>query len=142
MTDQAIRVLLADDHEMVLDIFAMFLNHRAEMEIETAKTLDEAMEVLIEKGPFDAVLLDLNMPGMNGIEVLKRLREWSDAPVLILSVRDQETVKVEALENGADDYVTKPFSLRELLARVQKGDALRSEHDGVGEFLEADSFGQ
>lgn len=66
----------------------------------------------------DVVLLDLGLPGLGGIEVLKRLREWSDVPVLILSVRDQEAVKVEALELGADDYVTKPFGSAELLARM------------------------
>lgn len=66
----------------------------------------------------DVVLLDLGLPDMDGIDVLKRLREWSDVPVLILSVRDQEKVKVEALEAGADDYVTKPFSTAELIARL------------------------
>jgi two-component system KDP operon response regulator KdpE len=66
----------------------------------------------------DVVLLDLGLPGLGGIEVLKRLREWSEVPVLILSVRDQEAVKVEALEHGADDYVTKPFGTAELLARL------------------------
>jgi two-component system KDP operon response regulator KdpE len=66
----------------------------------------------------DVVLLDLGLPGMSGIDVLKRLREWTDVPVLILSVRDQEAVKVEALESGADDYVTKPFGTAELLARL------------------------
>jgi two-component system KDP operon response regulator KdpE len=66
----------------------------------------------------DVVLLDLGLPGLGGIDVLKRLREWTDVPVLILSVRDQETVKVEALELGADDYVPKPFGTAELLARL------------------------
>ncbi len=66
----------------------------------------------------DVILLDLGLPDLDGLEVLKRLREWSDAPVLILSVRDQETVKVAALESGADDYVTKPFGTAELLARL------------------------
>lgn len=66
----------------------------------------------------DVVLLDLGLPDMDGLEVLKNLREWSDVPVLILSVRDQEDVKVAALENGADDYVTKPFSTAELVARL------------------------
>ena len=64
-------------------------------------------------------LLDLGLPVLGGIEVLKRLREWSDVPVLVLSVREQEKVKVEALESGADDYVTKPFGLRELIARIR-----------------------
>ncbi len=66
----------------------------------------------------DVVLLDLGLPDMDGLEVLRNLREWSEVPVLILSVRDQEDVKVAALENGADDYVTKPFSTAELVARL------------------------
>jgi len=66
----------------------------------------------------DVVLLDLGLPDMDGLAVLQNLREWSTVPVLILSVRDQEDVKVSALENGADDYVTKPFSTAELLARL------------------------
>lgn len=66
----------------------------------------------------DVVLLDLGLPDMDGLEVLKNLREWSAVPVLILSVRDQESIKVTALENGADDYVTKPFSSAELIARL------------------------
>ncbi len=66
----------------------------------------------------DVVLLDLGLPDMDGLDVLKSLREWSAVPVLILSVRDQEDVKVTALESGADDYVTKPFSTAELVARL------------------------
>ena len=66
----------------------------------------------------DVVLLDLGLPDMDGLAVLQSLREWSTVPVLILSVRDQEDVKVAALENGADDYVTKPFSTAELVARL------------------------
>jgi two-component system KDP operon response regulator KdpE len=67
----------------------------------------------------DVILLDLGLPDMDGLAVLKRLREWSEVPVLILSVRDQDAVKIAALEGGADDYVTKPFSTAELLARVR-----------------------
>src|SRR5664280_1819697 len=65
----------------------------------------------------DAVLLDLGLPDLEGMEVLKRLREWSRVPVIILSVRDREDDKVAALDAGADDYVTKPFNSAELLAR-------------------------
>ncbi len=67
----------------------------------------------------DAIVLDLGLPDMDGLDVLRRLREWSDAPVLVLSVRDRENIKVSALDDGADDYVTKPFSTAELLARLQ-----------------------
>ena len=66
----------------------------------------------------DVLLLDLGLPDMDGLQVLKNLREWSQVPVLVLSVRDQEDTKVSALENGADDYVTKPFSTAELVARL------------------------
>lgn len=67
----------------------------------------------------DVILLDLGLPDLDGVEILKRLREWSETPVLILSVRDREEQKVAALDAGADDYVTKPFSTVELLARLR-----------------------
>ena len=67
----------------------------------------------------DVILLDLGLPDFDGVEVLKRLREWSETPVLILSVRDAEDQKIAALDAGADDYVTKPFSTAELLARLR-----------------------
>jgi two-component system KDP operon response regulator KdpE len=73
----------------------------------------EALVLVLEQ-----VGLDLGLPAMDGLSVLKRLREWSEVPVLILSVRDEEALKVEALEAGADDYVTKPFGTAELLARL------------------------
>ncbi len=73
---------------------------------------------LVQKKP-DAVILDLGLPDLDGAEVLKRLREWSQVPVLVLSVRDAEKQKVAALDSGADDYVTKPFGQEELLARLR-----------------------
>lgn len=76
----------------------------------------------------DVVLLDLGLPDLDGAEVLRRLREWSRVPVVILSVRDQESDKVSALDAGADDYVTKPFNTAELLARLRA--ALRHSHAG------------
>jgi two-component system KDP operon response regulator KdpE len=67
----------------------------------------------------DVIILDLGLPDMDGVTVLKRLREWSQTPVLVLSVRDREGDKVAALDNGADDYLTKPFGMEELLARLR-----------------------
>lgn len=74
---------------------------------------------LAKQQPPDLVLLDLGLPDMDGQEVLRQLREWLTAPVVILSARDQEQEKVQALDNGADDYLTKPFSTGELLARIR-----------------------
>lgn len=75
----------------------------------------------------DVIILDLGLPDMDGVQVLKRLREWSSVPVLILSVRDQEATKLAAFDAGADDYVTKPFSTAELLARLA---AIQRRHGG------------
>ncbi len=73
----------------------------------------------LKQRPFDAVLLDLNLPGMDGVDVCRKIRSFSDVPVIMLTARDSEVDKVVGLEIGADDYVTKPFSPRELLARIK-----------------------
>ncbi|MCE9554344.1 MAG: response regulator [Planctomycetes bacterium] len=83
-----------------------------------AETGQQAIRVAKEQPP-DLVLLDLGLPDMDGHEVLRQLREWLTAPVVVLSARDQEQEKVQALDNGADDYLTKPFSTAELLARIR-----------------------
>jgi len=79
----------------------------------------------------DVILLDLGLPDMDGVEVLKRLREWSSVPVLILSVRDQEAVKLAAFDAGADDYVSKPFSTAELIARLTAIQRRQGAHDAA-----------
>jgi len=86
--------------------------------VEEADTAQQALRAAIQQPP-DLVVLDLGLPDGDGIEVLKQLREWLRAPVIILSARDQEGQKVAALDAGADDYLTKPFSTRELLARIR-----------------------
>jgi two-component system KDP operon response regulator KdpE len=83
-----------------------------------AETGEQALRLAAQQPP-DLVLLDLGLPDMDGQEVLQRLREWLHAPVIILSARDQEREKIAALDAGADDYVTKPFSTGELLARIR-----------------------
>jgi two-component system KDP operon response regulator KdpE len=83
-----------------------------------AKTGEEALEML-RHGPVDLILLDLNMPGIGGLETCRAIRENSETPIIVLSVRNTERDKVEALDAGADDYVTKPFGIQELLARIR-----------------------
>jgi two-component system KDP operon response regulator KdpE len=86
--------------------------------LQEAETGDQGLRLAAQQPP-DLVLLDLGLPDMDGQEVLRRLREWLEAPVIVLSVRDQEQQKIQALDNGADDYLTKPFNTGELLARIR-----------------------
>src|SRR5438445_6887403 len=86
--------------------------------LDEAETGQQGLRLAAQQPP-DLVILDLGLPDMDGQEVLRQLREWLHAPVIILSVRDQEQQKVTALDNGADDYLTKPFSTGELLARIR-----------------------
>jgi len=94
-------------------------------EVETAGNGEEALVVAADTAP-DLVFLDLGLPDLDGTEVIRRLRSFSDVPVIVLSVRDQQADKVAALDVGADDYVTKPFGMEELLARLRA--TLRRSH--------------
>jgi two-component system, OmpR family, KDP operon response regulator KdpE len=87
-------------------------------EVDDAKSGDEALEH-IRSGKYDLVLLDINMPGMSGFDTCRAIRDLSDMPIIMLTVHDAEKDKVEALDAGADDYITKPFGMPELLARVR-----------------------
>jgi two-component system OmpR family response regulator len=111
------KALIIDDEQQMRRLLRMVLESRGYEVCEAADGQLGLQEAAFQRP--DVVLLDLGLPGLGGIDVLKRLREWTDVPVLILSVRDQETVKVEALELGADDYLAKPFNPRELLARIR-----------------------
>ena len=111
------KALIIDDEQQMRRLLRMVLESRGYQVCEADNGQLGLQEAAFHRP--DVVLLDLGLPGMSGIETLERLREWSDVPVLVLSVRDQETVKVRALESGADDYVTKPFGSAELLARLE-----------------------
>ncbi|MBA4032450.1 MAG: DNA-binding response regulator [Planctomyces sp.] len=93
--------------------------------VDEAASGDEGLKLAIRQPP-DVVILDLGLPDMDGQDVLQRLREWYTAPIIILSARDQEPQKIKALDLGADDYITKPFGVGELLARLRT--ALRHSH--------------
>ena len=109
--------LIIDDEKQIRRLLRLALEG-ADHQVYEAETGQAGLAEIVHRRP-DMVLLDLGLPDMDGVKVLRRLREWSDVPVLILSVRDDPDEKVAALDAGADDYVTKPFDTAELLARVR-----------------------
>jgi two-component system, OmpR family, KDP operon response regulator KdpE len=109
--------LIVDDELQIRRLLRICLETNGYRVLEAA-TGREAITQAAQH-PLDVVLLDLGLPDMDGVTVLKRLREWTRVPVVVLSVRDREEDKVAALDNGADDYVTKPFGAAELLARLR-----------------------
>ena len=111
------RILVVDDEAQILRALSTSLQG-AGYEVETAATAEEGLSRAAMRPP-DGVILDLVLPDRNGIEVCRELRSWTDAPVLVLSAVGDEQEKVAALDAGADDYVTKPFGIDELLARLR-----------------------
>jgi two-component system KDP operon response regulator KdpE len=110
-------ILVVDDEPQLRRAMKATLSSIGYTVVE-AKTGEEALESVREIPP-DLILLDLNMPGIGGLETCRAIRERSDIPIIILSVRNAEADKVQALDAGADDYVTKPFGIQELLARIR-----------------------
>ena len=110
-------VLAVDDDPAILRTLSINLRARG-YDVETAGDGRSALQVVDERMP-DAVILDLGLPDLDGVAVLKRLRTFTQVPVVVLSARHESDDKVEALDEGADDYVTKPFDMEELLARVR-----------------------
>lgn len=113
----ALTVLVVDDDPQILRAVRTSLRARG-FEVATAPNGETALELLTEDRT-DLVILDLGLPGLDGQEVLRRIRAWSDVPVIVLTVRDAQSEKVAALDAGADDYVVKPFAMEELLARMR-----------------------
>ena len=121
------RVLVVDDEPHLLRTLAINLRAR-EYAVETAGDGRSALQALHDGGA-DVVILDLGLPDLDGVEVLRRIRDSFDVPVIVLSARTDSVDKVEALDLGADDYVTKPFAMDELLARIRV--ALRRNDGGT-----------
>ncbi|MGD1924889.1 MAG: response regulator transcription factor [Paracoccaceae bacterium] len=109
-------ILVVDDDPNIRDVVCFALD-KAGMTTTSARDGDEALRIAEAQGP-DLIVLDINMPEMEGLDVCRSLRRTSDVPILFLSSRDDEIDRVLGLELGADDYVTKPFSPRELVARI------------------------
>jgi two-component system, OmpR family, KDP operon response regulator KdpE len=111
------RILVVDDEPQILRALRINLRVR-NYEVDTAATGSEALTAA-GRHPPDLVLLDLGLPDLDGVQVIEGLRGWTQAPIIVLSGRADSTDKVEALDAGADDYVTKPFGMEELLARMR-----------------------
>lgn len=137
MPDKA-RILVVED-ESVISNFLLALLESSGYQTFHAGTGGEALDMTVSILP-DLVLLDLGLPDIDGLDVLSRLREWSNIPIIVLSAREKEHEKVRALDSGANDYMTKPFGNKELLARIrtalrQYGMLQASGHVGEQIFL-------
>ena len=116
MSEQGVRVLVVDDERSIRRFLKASLG--SQFVIFEATTGEEALTAVATDRP-DVIILDLGLPDMDGVEVTRRLREWTQIPIIIVSVREQEKDKIAALDAGADDYLTKPFSVGELMARLR-----------------------
>ena len=139
MSDVPARVLVVDDEESIIE-FVSYNLRKEGYDVSVATNGDAALELAKEQ-PFDLVVLDVMLPGIDGYEVCRRLRAMSDVPVLFLSARDTELDKVVGLEIGGDDYLAKPFGIRELQARVKallrRAPAGSRDEAPTGDVLEA-----
>ncbi len=111
------KILIVEDEEKIARFVELELKHEG-YEVEKAFDGRRGLE-LAESGSYDLILLDIMLPGINGIEILRRIRRSSDVPVIMLTARDAVMDKVSGLDMGADDYITKPFAIEELLARIR-----------------------
>jgi two-component system KDP operon response regulator KdpE len=111
------RILVVDDEPQIVRALKVVLRE-AGFQAVAAETASEALDLAAVRPP-EGAIIDLVLPDLDGVELTRRLREWSEMPILVLSAIGEETQKVLALEAGADDYITKPFGTRELIARLQ-----------------------
>jgi two-component system KDP operon response regulator KdpE len=128
---QKTKVLIVDDEHAIRRFLRTSLTAHG-YEVYEAATGEDAILRTVNVRP-DLIILDLGLPGIDGIEVTRRIREWSPTPIVILSVQNQDTDKIEALDAGADDYLTKPFSVGELTARLRV--AMRHAHQEEPELI-------
>ena len=129
----AANILVVDDEPQIRRVMRSTLSTHGYV-ITEARTGEEALESMRKERP-DLVLLDMNMPGMGGIEACREIRRTSDAPIIMLTVRNAERDKVAALDAGADDYVVKPFGIEELLARIRAALRRYSPGDALPSFI-------
>ena len=117
MSNEKVRILVVDDEVTIRGVLRLNLETNG-FQVKEADTGKKALEKAVEFHP-NLIILDLGLPDMNGVEVLRQLREWTSIPILVLTVTEDTATKVNLLDAGAEDYLTKPFSMPELLARVR-----------------------
>lgn len=117
MSEPKVRVLVVDDEPQIRRFLRTSLGAHGYTVLEAANAQEVLLKATDERP--DIVILDLGLPDLDGMEVVRRIREWSKVPIIILSVRGRESDKIAALDAGADDYVTKPFGMGELMARIR-----------------------
>lgn len=110
-------ILSIEDDKAIRNLISLTFENQ-EYRYITAKNGEEGLSIVAQRNP-DVVLVDLGLPDMDGIEVIRRIRSWSNVPIIVISARTEDSDKIEALDAGADDYLTKPFSVDELLARLR-----------------------
>ena len=117
MLEKNLNILVVEDDTQIRNFICYALKQES-FKYTTASTAQDALSQLVTK-QIDLVLLDLGLPDFDGMEVIKKVREWSELPIIVVSARDQDKEKALALDSGADDYLTKPFSSTELMARIR-----------------------
>ena len=130
------KILIVDDEPQIRRVLRTTLTSQA-YTVSEAKSGDEALEMIREERP-DLILLDVNMPGRSGLETCREIRATGDVPIIMLTVRNSERDKVQALDAGADDYVVKPFGAEELMARIRAALRRAAPSESVPPFLSAD----
>lgn len=133
------RILIIEDEEKIARFIELELKYEG-YEVEKAFNGRDGLEIA-KNQPFDLILLDIMLPGINGIEVLRRIRQFSDIPIILLTARDAVVDKVTGLDGGADDYITKPFAIEELLARIRVALRKKESSKSVHQFYSTDSRG-
>jgi two-component system KDP operon response regulator KdpE len=137
MGEQA-RVLVVDDETQIVRALSVNLQALG-YEVDAVASGEDALKSAAEHRP-DAVILDLGLPGIDGVEVIRGLRGWTKIPIIVLSVREEEREKIAALDAGADDYVTKPFGMGELVARLRAALRRSTDTDRTAPLVETPAF--
>ena len=114
--EELFSVLVVEDHPLLREAIAARLTQMGAGTVHEAASMAEARARALATGPCDLAILDLGLPDMDGLDVIRKVREWSAVPIIVLSARGQEADKVAALDAGADDYLSKPFGVGELMA--------------------------